>query len=144
MRPGGSSSRGGHSDRGNGFDQNRKRSAPADPVRAKLVASDGGRKRGARAYTNWGRPAPDAYARREVEEYDREMAAKAAARGTGSSSGAGSSAIARAPLLQPKRKEVEQQAAAPRAGRWYLPGDFVNDDDLDWVTAELLERNKDE
>ena len=62
----------------------------------------------ARAYTNWGFEAPRAYARREVEEYDRRMemaAAAAAARGTGtrlyepgSSSGAGSSAIARAPL----------------------------------------------
>ena len=72
------------------------------------------------------------------------MAAKAAARGTGSSSSAGSSAIARALLLQPKREEVEQQAAAPRVGRGYLPGDFIDDADLDWVTAKLLERTKDE
>jgi hypothetical protein len=77
-----------------------------------------------------------------VEEYDRAMAA--AARGTGSSSGAGTSAIARAPLPPPKREEEEQQGAAPRAWRGYLPGDFVDDVDLDWVTAELLERTKDE
>ena len=145
MRPVGSCSRGGHSGRGNGSDEERrrqKRPAPADPVRAKLVASDAGRKRGARAWTNLGREVPPAYARREVEEYDRAMAA--AARGTGSSSGAGTSAIARAPLPPPKREEEEQQGAAPRAWRGYLPGDFVDDVDLDWVTAELLERTKDE
>ena len=68
----------------------------------------------------------------------------AAARGTGSSSGAGTSAIARAPLPPPKREEEEQQGAAPRAGRGLLPGDFVDDGDLDWVTAELMERTKDE
>jgi len=155
MRHGGSCSRGGHSGGGNGSDEERKRKKRApDPVRAGLVASDGGRKRGARAYTNWGREAPPAYARREVEEYDRRMemtAAAAAARGTGtrrcepgSSSGAGSSAIARAPLPPVKREEEEQQGAAPRAGRGLLPGDFVDDGDLDWVTAELMERTKDE
>jgi hypothetical protein len=111
--------------------------------------------------------APRAYARLEVEEYDRQMEMAAAARGTGSSSGARSSAIARAPLPPPKREEEdqqgagrsaiareplpppkrekeEQQGAAPRAGRGYLPGDFVDDVDLDWVTAELMERTKDE
>ena len=119
--------RGGHSGRGNGSDEERKRQkrpAPADPVRAKLVASDGSRKRGARAYTNWGREAPPAYARHVVVEYDRQMEMAAVGRGTGSS------AIARAPLSPPKREE-EPKGAAPCVGRGYMPGDFVDDVDLD-------------
>ena len=87
-----------------------------------------------------GQPAPPRYAVRKVEEYDRAMAA--AARGTGSS-GSSSGAIARAPrapLPPPKREEEEeQQGAAPfdwRAG--YLPGDFVEDGDLDWVLERRI------
>ena len=145
MRPGGSISRGGHSGRGNGSDEERRRgkrpAPPADPVRAKRVASDGGRKRGSRAYTNWGLAASPAYARREVEQYDRQIGAAGAARGVGSSA-----------LLPPPKKEEEGpeeeqrevQGAAGLAGRGYLPGDFVDEKDLDWVTAEVIERTKDE
>jgi hypothetical protein len=75
-----------------------------------------------------------------VEEYDRQMEL-VAARGTGSSSGAGISAIAQALLQPPKR---EEKGASLRDGRRYLPGDFIDDVDLDWVTAELIESTKDE
>ena len=154
MRRGGSSSRGGHC--GGGSDEERKRNGrkrPAhasDPERARRVASDAGRKRGARNYTNYGIAAPPAYTRRAVDEYDRQMEMVVTARGSryepgGSSSGTGSSAIARALLPPPKRAEEEQQGLAPRAGRvGLLPGDYVDDGDLDWVTAELMERTKDE
>jgi hypothetical protein len=93
-------------------------------------------------YTSWRLEAPRASAPREVEEYDRQMEMAAAARGSRSSSGAGISTIARA-LLQPPKRDEEEQGAAPRDGRGYLPGDFVDDVDLDWVTAELMERTKD-
>ena len=94
------------------------------------MVSDGSRKRGARAYTNWGREAPPSYARRVVVEYNRQIEMATAGRGTGSSSGAGSSAIARVPPSPPKREE-KLQGAAPRIGRGYLSGDFVDDVDLD-------------
>ena len=54
---------------------------------------------------NWGLEARRAYARRKVEEYECQMEMGEAARGTGRSSGVGSSAIARAPLPPPKREE---------------------------------------
>ena len=133
---GSSAGRGGHSGGGNRSDEERKgrkRRPPTDPVRAGRVASDGGRKRGARRFTNRG----------EVEEYGRRMEMPASDRGGSryehvSSSGAGSSSIARAPLPPPKREEEEEHA--PRPG--LLPGDFADDEHLDWITAEVIERSK--
>jgi hypothetical protein len=92
-----------------------RRRRPLTHVRAKRVAFDGARKRGARMYTNWGLEAPRASAPREVEEYDRKMEMAAAARGSRSSSGAGISTNARA-LLQPPKREEEEQGAARATG----------------------------
>ena len=120
--------RGGHSGGGNGSDEERKgkRRVPADPARKAVAASDGARKRGARAWTNRGMRPPPAYERRELLAYDRRMAMEMA----GSSSGAGSSSIARAPLPSPKREQEEEQERPPRSGRPLLPGDFVSEEDL--------------
>ena len=117
FRRGGSiAGRGGHSGGGNRSDEERKgrkRRIASDPARARCSASDGGRKRGARKYTNYGLAAPPAYAWRDMEEYDRRMEMAAVARGSryepGNSSGAGSSTIARAPLPPPKREEEEEE-----------------------------------
>ena len=123
--------RGVHSGGGNGSDEERKgkRRVPADPARKAVAASDGARKRGARPWTNRGMRPPPAY--------DRRMAMAMA----GSSSGAGSSSIARAPLPPPKREEEEQQERPPHSGLPLLPGDFVSDEDLPWVTLEVFQRS---
>ena len=113
FRRGGSiATRGGHSGGGNRSDDEgngRKRRLQSDPARARCVASDGARKRGARKYTNYGLPAPPAYALREAVEYDRRTLEFPAAVRTpsrhehGSYSGAGGSAMA-AQLPPPKRE----------------------------------------
>ena len=61
----------------------------------------------------------------------------------GCSSGAESSTIARAPLPPPNMAE-EEEDLPPRAGSGLLRADFVDDGDLEWATAEILERSKDE
>ena len=71
-----------------------------------------------------------------MEEYGRQMEMSVAAQGSRyeprNSSGVGSSAIARAPMRPPKREEEEQQGLAPCVGRvGRLPGDYVDDGDLD-------------
>ena len=138
--------RGGPSGGGNSSDEERKgkRRVPADPARKAVAASDGARKRGARAWTNRGMRPPPAYERRELPEYDRRMAMAMAM--TGSSSGAGCSSIARSrtPPPPPKREEEEQQERPPRSGRPLLPGDFVSEEDLPWVTLEVFQRSTEE
>ena len=136
MKRGGSNSRGGHSGGGNRSDeeQNGRKRRPTDPARARCAASDAGRKRGARRYTNYGFSAPPAFARREVVEYDRRMDCAAATGRSryehGSSSGAGGSSMA-AQLPPPKREEEEQQDHASHHG--LLPGDFATEQDLPWI-----------
>ena len=112
---------------GGNRDDERKRRATSDEERNKRVASDAGRKRGSRKWTNIGLTPPPAFFHREVEEYDRRFE-------HGSSSGS--------QLPPPK---IEPQDDAPRAGRaGLLPGDFVDDDNLPWITADVLERSKQE
>ena len=144
MRRGGSSSRGGHSGSGNRSDEDRKaRKRPADPERARRVHSDVGRKRGAYKWLNMGLTPPAAYARREVEEYDRSVAARGRRYEHGSSSGAGSSRMAaRAPQLPPPKREEEQEQQDRPPRRGLLPGDFAADEDLDWITEEVIQRSK--
>ena len=107
----------------------------SDAERQRLVLSDAGRKRGAHKWTNLGRTPPHKFFCRDVEEYDRRFEA-------GSSSGAGSSSVARtAPLPPPKREEEEEERDHP-PGAGLLPGDFADEDSLSWITGEVMKRSK--
>jgi hypothetical protein len=47
---------------------------------------------------------------------------------------------ARAPQLPKREEEQKQQDRPPRHG--LLPGDFTADEDLDWITEEMIQRSK--
>ena len=145
-RGGPAAGRGGHSGRGNGSDEEQKKKRPADPARKAAAASDGARKRGARAWTNRGMRPPPAYERRELPKYDRRMEAAGSSSGAGSSSDAGSSSIAlgRPSLPPPKREEEQQQELPLCSGHPLLPRDFVSDEDLPWVNLEVFQLSTEE
>ena len=116
--------------------QSRSRGNRSDAERQRLVLSNGGRKRSARKWTNLGRTSPAKFFRRHVEDYDRRFEA-------GSSSGAGSSSVARtAPLPPPNREEEEEEEQDHPPGTGLLPEDFADEDSLPWITAEVMKRNK--
>ena len=42
--------------------------------------------------------------------------------------------------LPPPKREEEEQDRPPRRG--LLPGDYANDEDLPWITEEVIQRSK--
>ena len=45
---------------------------------------------------------------------------------------------ARAPQLPPPKREEEQEQQDRPPRRGLLPGDFAADEDLDWITEEVI------
>ena len=72
-----------------------------------------------------------------MEEYDRSVAARGHRYEHGSSRMA-----ARAPQLPPPKREEEQEQQDRPPRRGLLPGDFAADEDLDWITEEVIQRSQ--